>query len=56
MNLSTGILFWGFLIVYGVVMYIISPHTVSIGGFFRGEDRKGHDANPWMITASIFIA
>ncbi len=56
MDLSTGILFWGFLIVYGVVMFIISPHTVSIGGFFRGEDRKGRDANPWMITASIFIA
>lgn len=56
MDLSTGILFWGFLIVYGVVMYVISPKTVSVGGFFRGEDRAGRDANPWMITASIFIA
>ena len=56
MDGTTGILFWGFLIVYGVVMYMISPKTVSVGGFFRGEDRKGRDANPWMITASIFIA
>ncbi len=56
MDGTTGILFWGFLIVYGVVMYVISPKTVSVGGFFRGEDRKGRDANPWMITASIFIA
>ncbi len=56
MDLSTGILFWGFLIVYGIVMYVISPKTVSVGGFFRGEDRQGRDANPWMITASIFIA
>ncbi len=56
MDLSTGVLFWGFLIVYGVVMYLISPKTVSVGGFFRGEDRSGRDANPWMITASIFIA
>lgn len=56
MDGTTGMLFWGFLIVYGVVMYMISPKTVSVGGFFRGEDRKGRDANPWMITASIFIA
>lgn len=56
MDLSTGILFWGFLVVYGAVMYAISPKTVSVGGFFRGEDRTGRDANPWMITASIFIA
>lgn len=53
---ATGIFFWGFLIVYGIVMFIISPKTVSPGGFFRGEDRKGHDANPWMIMASVFIA
>ncbi|WP_165055293.1 MULTISPECIES: sodium:solute symporter [unclassified Adlercreutzia] len=56
MDGSTGILFWGFLVVYGIVMYVISPKTVSVGGFFRGEDRAGRDANPWMITASIFIA
>lgn len=56
MDLSTGIFFWGFMIVYGVIMYVISPKTVTVGGFFRGEDRKGRDANPWMIMASIFIA
>lgn len=56
MDLSTGVLFWGFLIVYGIVMYVISPKTVSVGGFFRGEDKQGRDASPWMITASIFIA
>ncbi len=52
----TGILFWGFLVVYGVAMFLISPKTVTVGGFFRGEDRKGRDANPWMIMASVFIA
>lgn len=54
--MSTGIFFWGFLIVYGVIMFVLSPKTVSLGGFFRGEDKAGRDANPWMITASIFIA
>jgi len=56
MDSTTGIFFWGFMIVYGVVMFILAPKTVSIGGFFNGEDKKGRDANPWMITASIFIA
>lgn len=56
MDGTTGIFFWGFLIVYGVVMFLLSPKTVSPGGFFNGEDRKGRDANPWIITASIFIA
>ncbi len=56
MDSTTGIFFWGFLIVYGVVMFLLSPKTVSLGGFFRGEDKRGRDASPFMITASIFIA
>ena len=56
MDSTTGIFFWGFLIVYGIVMFLLSPKTVSLGGFFKGEDKHGRAANPWMITASIFIA
>ena len=56
MDSTTGIFFWGFLVVYGVVMFLLSPKTVSLGGFFKGEDRQGRAANPRMITASIFIA
>lgn len=56
MDFSTGIFFWGFMIVYGIVMFALSPKTVNLGGFFRGEDKQGKDCNPWMITASIFIA
>ena len=56
MDSTTGHFFWGFLVVYGVVMFLLSPKTVSLGGFFKGEDRQGRAANPWMITASIFIA
>lgn len=56
MDLSTGIFFWGFLIVYGIVMFALSPRTVSLGGFFRGEDKAGREAAGWMITASIFIS
>ena len=39
MDSTTGIFFWGFLIVYGIVMFLLSPKTVSLGGFFKGEDK-----------------
>lgn len=28
-----GYLFWGFLIIYAIVMLIVSPKKVSVGGF-----------------------
>ncbi len=31
---KTGLLFWGFLVVYGIFMLMISPQKVSLGGFF----------------------
>lgn len=56
LNTSTGPLFWGFLIVYGVIMFAISPKAVTIGGFFKGTDKQGRAASSLMITASVFIA
>ncbi|AGT44239.1 sodium:solute symporter family transporter [Treponema pedis] len=53
---NAGLLFWGFLIVYGLVMTVFSPKAVSLGGFFRGEDKKGRESSPFMLTASIFIS
>ena len=37
----TGYLFWGFLIVYGVVMFLLSPKKVTEAGFFRGDGNRG---------------
>jgi Na+/proline symporter len=52
----TGLFFWGFLIAYGVLMYWLSPRTVTIGGFFNGEDSQGLQASPLLLTTSIFIS
>ena len=41
MHNGTGLFFWGFLVVYGIVMFAISPKAVTIGGFFKGTERKG---------------
>ncbi|MEG0016858.1 MAG: hypothetical protein RR747_09805 [Gordonibacter sp.] len=51
-----GVFFWGFLIVYGIVMIAISPHAVTLGGFFKGERKDGKPASLFLLTTSIFIS
>jgi Na+/proline symporter len=51
-----GYLFWGFLVVYGIILWLMSPHTVTLGGFFKGEDRQGRPSSPVLLTMSIFIS
>ena len=36
MNQLQGLLFWGFLLVFGAVMYLVSPRSKDEAGFFRG--------------------
>lgn len=56
MSGMTGVFFWGFLIIYGIAMIVISPKAVSIGGFFRGERKDGKPASLFLLTTSIFIS
>lgn len=35
-----AVLFWGFLIVYGIIMCALSPKAFTVGSFFRGEDKE----------------
>ena len=51
-----GVFFWGFLVVFGVVMYVISPRARDEGGFFRGTDANGRPATSWSLMMSIFIS
>ena len=51
-----SLFFWGFLIVYGVIMYAFSPKARSIGSFFKGEDEGGIKVSPFLLTTSIFIS
>ncbi|MEH6490960.1 sodium:solute symporter [Halopseudomonas sp.] len=52
----TGLFFWGFLLAYGAIMYALSPRSVTLGGFFNGEDSSGKPASPMLLTISIFIS
>lgn len=51
-----GIFFWGFLLVYGVIMYAFSPKVKTIGSFFRGESSEGTNVSPFLLITSIFIS
>ena len=48
--------FWGFLLLYGGLMYAITPRAQTVSGFFRGTDEAGRPASGWALTCSIFIS
>lgn len=48
--------FWGFLLLYGAVMYALSPLARSEEGFFRGSDAAGRPATEWALFCSVFIS
>jgi len=51
-----AIYFWGFLLLYGGVMYAISPHSRTEASFFSGSDETGRPATEWALMCSIFIS
>ena len=56
LDLTVGIFFWGFLLLYGGVMYALSPHARSVSSFFGGTDEAGRPASEWALMCSIFIS
>ena len=48
--------FWGFLVLYGTLMYALSPHARTASSFFAGADDAGRPATEWALTCSIFIS
>lgn len=53
---STAYYFWGFLAIYGVLMYWVSPRATTASSFFRGTDEQGRAVAQWSLTTSIFIS
>ena len=51
-----GLFFWGFLLLFGAVMYGLSPRARDEAGFFRGHDAQGRPASEWALMMSIFIS
>ncbi len=56
LDANVGVYFWGFLALYGAIMYVMTPAAVTVAGFFRGTDENGRAASQWMLIASIFIS
>ncbi len=53
---TTPLLFWGFMLLYGAVMYGVSPRAISLRTFYRGADARGRAVGTWSLTASVFIS
>lgn len=56
MGITEAALFWGFLLAYGVIMYVLSPKSKSSESFYKGVDEQGKPVGQWALTASIFIS
>jgi len=56
MNITEATLFWGFLLAYGVIMYVLSPKSRNPESFYKGTDDHGNPVGQWSLTASIFIS
>ena len=56
MSALQGLYFWGFLIVFGGVMYFVVPRSGDEASFFRGSDEKGRPPSEWVLMMSIFIS
>jgi SSS family solute:Na+ symporter len=53
---GTAAYFWGFLLLYGSVMYVVSPQARTVSSFFGGTDEAGKPATEWALMCSIFIS
>ncbi|HRD92995.1 MAG TPA: sodium:solute symporter [Accumulibacter sp.] len=51
-----GLFFWSFLLLFGAVMYLVSPRTRDDAGFFRGHDEQGRPPSEWALMMSVFIS
>ena len=51
-----GFYFWGFLALYGVIMFLFSPKARTIGTFFNGENHIGQSVSTPLLISSIFIS
>ncbi len=56
LDTTTALFFWGFLLLYGITMYVVAPTARSPGSFFLGQDEHGRAVSRWSLTASIFIS
>ena len=53
---TTSTYFWGFLLLYGTVMYAVSQQARTVSSFFGGTSEAGKPASEWALMCSIFIS
>ncbi|MBG9980551.1 hypothetical protein [Facklamia lactis] len=56
MGSFTTIAFWGLLIIYGLLGYLITPKADNVDSFFWGKTNDGKDTSSLLLTSSVFIS
>lgn len=46
---------WAAVLIYGLLMYVISPQVRDFGGFFLGRDHKGSEVGTGLLVGSVVI-
>lgn len=46
--------FWGFLLIFAIVMYLVAPRATNEAGFFSGHDEPGRPSSEWALMTSTF--
>ncbi|MFH1603293.1 MAG: hypothetical protein ABIH03_05245 [Pseudomonadota bacterium] len=49
-----GLFFWGLLLLFAIVMYLVAPRSKDEAGVSRGHDEQGRPASEWALMMSIF--
>ena len=51
-----GFAFWGFLLAYGAIMYLVSPQARTLSAFYAGTNEQGRAAGEWALMMSVFVS
>ena len=47
---------WAFLILFGLLFFLIAPYSKTVDQFFAAESEKGKKPGVWILTASLVIS
>ena len=55
-QLIFGLAFWGFLVAYGAIMYLVAPPARTLSAFYAGTNEQGRAASEWALMLSVFVS
>ncbi len=54
--MSSSVFLWGAMLLFGAVLWRVSPRVSHVSEFFRGQDSHGRDVRMGFLVASVVIS